>query len=452
MDLTLEHIAQACRGKKLGKNFEKTVQRFSKDTRSLQPGDFYVALQGQHFDGHAFLEEAKDKGAVGALVSSASTSLGDWPRVMVDDTLYALGQVAQAWRNRFSIPIVGITGSNGKTSTKEMLALCLQEKGRVHKTEGNLNNLIGLPLTLLGLEKEDQFCVCEMGMNAFGEIKRLTEIAQPTVGLVTNVGLAHLEGLKTIEGVAQAKGELFAGLESSSWAVVNNDDPRVFVMPTRAQKITYGRKAGSDICVLDVSIRESGMEIKVADPKGKHDFFLPVVGDHHVSNWLATYAVCYLLGISADQAQEGIKKFTAQKMRGEEINLPNSVLIINDAYNANPTSMAASLQSLAQRFPKRRKLAVLGDMFELGENSQMLHEQVGTVAAESQIEELLALGKMASFMVKGFEKKILGKSQAFDSLDELGEVLNKKIRPGDVVLIKGSRGAQMERVISFLSI
>ncbi|MBI4411823.1 MAG: UDP-N-acetylmuramoyl-tripeptide--D-alanyl-D-alanine ligase [Deltaproteobacteria bacterium] len=463
MELTIDEILKATGGTLPTGNLKTIVRSIGTDTRKLKAGDFYAALVGPRFDGHNFVADALAKGASGVLVSRTvgahshevvpPRGCAPLPVVQVPDTQRALGDIAKYWRSRwqrhwrFDIPVVAITGSCGKTTTKDLLSALLSQKGDVLKTEGNLNNLIGLPLTVFGLSKEHRFAVLEMGMNAFGEIARLTEIACPTIGLITNVGHAHLEGVGDIEGVARAKGELFEGLGPSAVAVVNADDPRIAKLPTKARKLTFGRKAKADIQATHVEYDAGKMRVTVRDPSGQRTVFtLPMAGEHHVLNWLAAYAVGFELGVDPRQAQTALDTFKPGAMRGEEIRLKNDIIVVNDAYNANPDSMAAALAVLAKCYPRRRRVAVLGEMWELGDETAALHRWVGKTAGESKIDLLFAYGEHAPDMVQGFPSG----GFAFADMPELCRKLKESLRKEDVVLVKGSRGSQMERVVEFL--
>lgn len=450
MKLTIGDIVKATGGKLSGGKEEIYVEGVCTDTRNIQKGDFYVALKGPYFDGHDFVLEAKKKGAVGALIlKSSNAASNSFSEVFVEDTLKALGDLAHFWRTKFSIPVIAVTGSSGKTTTKDFIAECLKQKGPVLKTEGNLNNLIGLPLSVLRLHENHRYCVLELGMNTIGEIDRLTEICAPTIGLITNVGRAHLEGLGDMEGVAKAKGELFLHLSAESAAVINLDDSFVSKMPTEAKKLTFGFNESADICCVKVVYRENEMEIVLRDPKQEASFSLPIVGAHHVMNWLACYAVCYLLGVTAKEAQESIKNLQLTQMRGEALSLKENIIVINDAYNANPDSMKVAFESFNLRFPEKRKIAILGEMLELGEHASDLHLQVGKEAASQGINILLSFGDHAVDVLKGFLAKDR-EGFAFREMDDLKIKLKEIVKENDVILVKGSRGMKMEQVVDFL--
>lgn len=424
---------------------------FSKDSRTVGPGDLYVALVGKNFDGHAFAGEAVLKGAHGVLVSREVHVSPEAFCIEVADTEKALWDLASAWRDRFKIPVIAVTGSSGKTTTKEMLAACLKQAGSVLKTEGNLNNLIGMPFTVFGLREDHDFAVLEMGMNAFGEITQLARIGRPTVGVITNVGPAHLEGLGSLAGVAKAKGELFLNLDPSATAVVNLDDPLVKDLPTKAKRLTFGHNEKAQVRCLKVEPAGEKTFVTVADPQWTTVFELPFFGDHLVSDWLACYAVCVALGIGPQTAQVGISTFKPGKRRGELLKFSNDVWIIDDCYNANPASMKAALKALRDSFPGRRAVAVLGEMLELGPGAKILHEEVGKEAGVLGIEKLLVCGVYADEVLKGYQAAGHFTGLAFKDTAGLAEELKKVAKKGDVILVKGSRGAHMEDVVSALT-
>lgn len=451
MELSAGDIAKATGGKILQGKATLRFARISTDSRTLKKGDLYIPLRGPKFDGHHFISEAFTKGAAGSLTELVDPQKAGGCLIRVGDTLKALGEIAKAWRERFSIPVVAVTGSSGKTATKEMIAAALSAVGSVCKTRGNLNNLVGLPLSLFEISETHRFGVFEIGMNAFGEIARLTEILQPTVGLITNVGPAHLEGLGDVNGVARAKGELFDGLAPSSTAIVNLDDPFVARLKTKAKRLTFGTKPEADIRLTGVKVQGGKMEVTIADSGEKKNFSLSVVGDHHAKNWLAAYSVCHALGISPEDAQRGLEDFRPGKGRGEILSLDRDLVVMDDTYNANPDSMKAALSAFTQLFPRRRRIAILGQMLELGEGAPFWHEETGKIASQAGIELLIAFGGGADSMVEGFRREKKGSGAvAFADMAALTSQLSTLLKEGDALLIKGSRGTAMERVIEFL--
>ena len=453
MDFSVADIVAATKGKLLQGLADLKFTRVSTDSRSLKKGDFYIPLKGPKFDGHDFISDAFSKGAGGCLTAREweAERVKESCVIRVEDTLKALGEMASAWRKRFEIPIVAVTGSSGKTATKEMIAAALSAAGPVCKTRGNLNNLVGLPLSLFETDATHCFGVFEIGMNAFGEISRLTEILQPTIGLITNVGPAHLEGVGDLEGVARAKGELFVGLSRSATALINLDDPLVASLPTRGKRLTFGTSPQAAIRSLGVKFQGGKMEVTIADPGGKNEFTLSVAGEHHAKNWLAAYAVCYAAGVSPDEAQRGIESFKLEKGRGEILTFNRDLVVMDDSYNANPDSMKAAFSTFAIHFPRRRRVGILGEMLELGTKPPYWHEETGKTAADSGLELLIAFGDHADDMVRGYRsRKKSAPAVAFPEMTQLTENLPRLLKDGDALLIKGSRGTAMERVIEFL--
>jgi UDP-N-acetylmuramoyl-tripeptide--D-alanyl-D-alanine ligase len=446
--LTITDILNATKGTLLSGDASGAIRRVSTDTRTIGAGDLYVALSGPTFDGHNFVSEAFSKGAAGVLVTKP-VAQASGPVIQVTDTLFALGEIARSWRDRFSVPVVGVTGSAGKTTTKDMLTAALSASGAVSATKGNLNNLIGLPRTILELNESHKHAVWEMGMNAFGEIARLTEIARPDVGLITNVGRAHLEGLGSIEGIAKAKGEMFLGLGNDACAVVNADDPHIVKLPTKARKITFGFAPGSDVFGSDLIMGEGGMTLVVTISGQEYLDRFPFIGEHFARNWLAVCAVAKALNVPQDVIREGIKNFAPGKMRGETTTLPSGATLVNDAYNANPESMKASFGAFEQRFPDKRRIVILGEMFELGDSAAALHHEVGRDAALEGMDLLFAVGGHASDYASGFEAAGK-KARVFASKSELAKHVKSLLAANDAILVKGSRGSKMEEVADLL--
>lgn len=449
MQLTKSEILKATKGQLFGRDCENVVMNsLSTDTRKIKPSDWYLALRGPNFDGHYFVHEAVSKGAAGVIISAGDADMPDSICVLrVGDTLKALGDLAHEWRKKIKVPLIGLTGSSGKTSTKEMIATCLgEQKRKIFKTEGNLNNLIGVPQTLFSFPEKSDACIVEMGMNAFGEIKRLTEIADPDIALITNVGRAHLEGVGgTIEGVQKAKGELFATVRNNATCLVNLDDALVAAIPVKSSRLTYGFHPQAEIRCEGFEIKDDGMKVLTKTPDGKFDFFLPIVGKHHITNFLASLAIAYLLKYPFAEIAENVKNLRPAKMRGEEIMVKNEVVVINDVYNANPDSTLASIKMMTLKYPERRKVAILGDMLELGEKSEELHRELGQKAKENFVDQIVGIGTLSKSTVEGF-----GSGLHVASADELKGKIGQLIKPRDVVLVKGSRGSRMETVVEML--
>lgn len=456
MRLTIADVVAATGARKAGPVDDAIAfEAVSTDSRRDVGGALFVALRGERFDGHDFVPRALQENAVAVLVERV-VEVPEFDsgarQLVVPDTVRALGDLAAHVRRRLPMRIIGITGSNGKTTTKEMVAaICVAACGsreKVLKTEGNLNNLIGLPLTLLKAVGNEEVGVLEMGMNQPGEIARMTEIARPDVAVVTNVGRAHLERLGSLAGVAAAKGELYAGLPNESVIAVNLEDEwvRRIAEPFRGRHVTFGN--GGD--VRAESVRDNGLdgvEFELVLASDRRDVRLPHVGAHNVSNALAAAAVTYAMGFSIDAIAAGLAEPPVAAMRMQVHRLESGVTVINDAYNANPDSTEAALRA-TRRLPGR-SVVVLGDMWELGDGSGGAHREVGARAAALGIDELFAVGTHAEETCAGARSAGMELSQthAFASVDALADALLTARRPGDVVLVKGSRGMRMEEVV-----
>ncbi len=442
-----------------------TTFEVNTDSRTVRPGCVFFALSGPRFDGHDFMTavlEQPGTGVVGRLerVSALPPHVRAGHLVVgVADPLEALGDAAHYVRRRLDVPVVGLTGSMGKTTTKEMIARILEQTGPGLATRGNLNNLVGLPLMLLQAEPGHRWLVLEMGMNAPGEIARLQTIARPTVRLITNVAAAHTEGVGGIEGVARAKGELFTGARPGDTVVINLDDPRVAGLPVPAgvRRVTFGAAEGADVRLIHVRGRRDGTsDVLLALPDTTVEAHLPLVGVHQPRNALAAAAVAVALDVPAVAVVAGLSRLRALPMRMEPVPLPSGVLAINDAYNANPGSMEAALRTLVALRDGRsggRACAILGDMLELGEDAQAAHRGVGAEAARVGVDRLFTFGELGRAIARGAVAAGLepGRVAAFEDRGELVRAIGHWVRPGDVLLFKGSRGMQMERVLEALA-
>jgi UDP-N-acetylmuramoyl-tripeptide--D-alanyl-D-alanine ligase len=442
------HLSEAAR--MLGVPFDGAdaeVLRVSTDSRAIQPGDLFIALRGEKFDGGAFAAQALRQGAVGVVLDHQHAS-DIAPALRVDDTRLALGKLAAAWRARFTLPLVAITGSNGKTTVKEMLAAILRvEAGAdaaVLNTEGNLNNDIGLPLMLLRLRDTHQFAVLEMGMNHAGEIDYLTRLAQPDVAVVINALTAHIGFLGSVEAIARAKGEIFAGLSASGIAVFNADDPHAELWREQnAQRpvVDFGLVAPSKVRG-HFEQTSFGSALTIVLPNGTLEVTLQVPGEHNVMNALAAAAAACALDIGHGSIVAGLSGFTGVKGRLQRKPALHGSIFIDDTYNANPDSVKAALAVLAQQ-PGTR-LLVLGDMGELGQDAAAMHAQIGLAARAAGVDRLLALGDLTKETVGAFGAGAMH----FERIQELLAELENALTPDTTVLVKGSRFMQMERVVN----
>jgi UDP-N-acetylmuramoyl-tripeptide--D-alanyl-D-alanine ligase len=371
--------------------------------------------------------------------------------IAVKDALHALGDIARERRRKFGTPVVALTGSNGKTTTKEMISACLETTFPVLKTKGNLNNLIGLPLTLLNLTEQERIVVLEMGMNVPGEIRRLTEIAEPDVGLITNIEKVHLEGMGSLERVREEKGELFRRMRQDGTILVNQDDPRVMDLASefRGQKITFGIDHPAEVMAKEIRLKGVGGTSFTLMMEGvTMEITLPFLGGHFVPNALSAIASASLFGIELEKVKEALEHLSPSPMRMEVLRPKEGVTLINDAYNANPRSMELALEILSEMKGKGRAIAVLGDMLELGDFSVEAHQHIGQRVEELSIDFLLALGEEAPVLVESAMRHGLDseKARIVESHREAISILKKMVRDGDWILVKGSRRMGMEKI------
>jgi len=417
----------------------------STDTRQVRTGELFVALQGENFDAHDFIQQAVDAGAVAVVVSRPVEI--NLPSLLVDDTRLALGHLASAWRDQFSLPVVAVTGSNGKTTVKEMIASILSVSGKPLVTKGNFNNDIGVPLTLFNIDNRHTHAVIEMGANHVGEIAYLAAMAKPNIGVVTNAMSAHLEGFGSLDGVAQGKGEMFAQLGETATAIVNADDHYAEQWRQRAvpaNVIEFGLNESANIRATKIKFNPIDWctQFSLQTPDGEIEINLPLAGQHNVMNALAASAACLALSIPLKDVQTGLAKMQCVGGRLVAAVSPQGATIIDDTYNANPSSLQAGLEVLAMMPGKR--ILVLGDMAELGEDSTALHSQVAALAREHDVQYLFALGEQSASAVEEFGNG----GMHFANHDELAESLRTELDEHSVVLIKGSRRMQMERIVN----
>ncbi len=450
MTRTLAAFAHACGGRLAGE--DRPFSGVSSDTRTLLTGELFVALRGERFDGNEFVRAALAAGAAGALVSREQPLA--LAQIVVPDTLVALQRAAHAWREAWSIPVVGVAGSNGKTTTKEMTAAILGQAGGCLATRGSLNNHIGVPLTLLRLQASDRFAVIEIGANHPGEVAALVGIARPTVGLITNAGAEHLEGFGSLEGVARAEGEMVEGLRPEDTAVLNADDAFVALWRsmTRAQIVTFGVGAHADFRATDIDSTLTGegflTRFTLICPLGTVAIELHLGGRHNVGNALAAAAAAAHAGASLDHIAAGLASVRPVSGRLQPKRAACGAWILDDSYNANPSSVRAGLEVLGP--PSGRKWLVLGDMAELGAFAPEAHAEIGVLARQHGFERLYAIGSLAALAVERFG---VG-AQWFADAQALSEALLAALasEAADVlVLVKGSRINRLERVVAALT-
>lgn len=461
MILTIEEVLKATGGKLLQGGRSAFFKGISTDSRTVMEGELFIALKGARFDGHHFAKEVLEKKAWGVVIEEDKAGEIRWNGyrsravIAVKDTLSALGDLAHDWRRKYRTPVVALTGSNGKTTTKEMIAACLETTFPVLKTKGNLNNLIGLPLTLLTLTEKERIVVLEMGMNVPGEIRRLTEIAEPDIGLITNIQKVHLEGLGNLERIKEEKGDLFRRMRRDGTILVNQDDPQVIDLARHhlGQKITFGIEHPAEVMAKEIRLRGAeGTSFTLILEGEMMEIHLRLLGRHFVPNALSAVAVACLFGVEVRQAKEALEHFQPFPMRMEIIPLKGEKTLINDAYNANPNSMELALETLVEAKGKGRAFAVLGDMLELGGFTREAHEQLGEKVSQLSIDFLVAMGEEAPVVVgsairHGFP---IEKASVVESHSEAISRLRSMMQEGDWVLVKGSRRMAMEKIVEGL--
>jgi UDP-N-acetylmuramoyl-tripeptide--D-alanyl-D-alanine ligase len=448
--MLLSKAAQVLGGELVGKDVEFSA--VATDSRAIRAGDLFVALHGDKFDGSQFVSLAAEKGAVAALVNAGSYhgEAMPCPIVLVKDTRLALGRLSGYWREQFSIPVVGITGSNGKTTVKEMLTAILREaagsEDAVLATQGNFNNDIGMPLTLLRLRKQHQYAVIEMGMNHADEIDYLTRLARPDVAIINNAGSAHIANLGSLEAIAQAKSEIFAGLTKDGVAIINADEhfaPMWRVLAGSHTIIEFAVEARAAIKGF-TQVADYIQQIDVQTPLGNFAAELHVPGLHNVRNALAATAAAIALKVSPAVIAAGLEKFSGVAGRLQRRPALHGAMVIDDSYNANPASLRAAIEVLVQ--VPGKKILVLGDMGELGIEAARMHAEMGAEARELGVNKLFALGELSSYAVKEFGAG----AQHFGCIEDLLEALKAVLGKDCTVLVKGSRFMKMERVVQYL--
>jgi len=449
--IKVEEIARATGGEVRGA-VAKIVNGVSTDSRKINANDLFFALKGPNFDGHAFVREVFAKGAVAAVVEDTK-GLGELPAsaviVVVKDTLKALGALAAYYRRLHKIPVVAVTGSAGKTTTKEMIAAILSRSRSVLKTEGNKNNLIGLPLTLFRLDERHEAAVVELGISEDWEMERLVAICSPDVAVITNIGRGHLKTLGSLEGVAKAKGPLFTLLPGHGVRAVNLDDPWVVKIAGAGEAVTYSMKEKADVMVEGYEAKDGFAGTSVLyNVRGKRlEVSFSTPGIANVINGAAAIAATLSLGAPLADMAAGLEAYVPVKGRMCVLHLAG-ITVLDDTYNANPESMASALKTLS--VARGRKIAVLGDMLELGEASDREHMAIGALAAESGVEALIAIGASSGKMADGAAGAGLERASGFTSKKEALASLRAILREGDTVLVKGSRGVALEEIIEGL--
>ena len=451
--MKVKEILKVTKGKMLFGNEELEVENFSKDTRTIQKGDIYIGIKGEKFDGSNFWNQALDAGATAVIISNIQISKEEKEKykdktiIQVEDTFEALYEIAKYKRSLYNIPVIAVTGSVGKTSTKDIIASVVSQKYKTLKTEGNNNNNIGLPLTILKL-KDHEALVVEMGMNHFGEISLLTNIAKPTLAVITNIGTSHIGNLGSRENILKAKLEILEGMKIPR-VIINNDNDLLHKWyEENKEKIeihTYGINNSSDVIAEKIELGEEKSKFVVKTSSEKVNIDVPVGGEHFVYNALCGFMVGKVLGLTAKEIQNGISKFELTKKRMDIRVLKNGATLINDSYNASYESMKASLKYFSSR-TDLRKIAVLGDMLELGDFSKELHEKVGEEVANDNIDVLICRGEFAKNIISKANKNKKTQCILLQNNEEILSKLQEILKEGDGVLIKASNGMKFYEI------
>ena len=453
-DLSIKNILEVTKGKLLVGNEEYVCMSYSKDTRTIKNGDCYIGIKGENFDGNLFWEKALENGASTVIVQNVEIEdkkLKKWADkniIKVEDTLEALYNLARYKRSLYNIPVIAITGSVGKTSTKDIVANVVSKKYKTLKTEGNNNNNIGLPFTILRLQDEEVL-VLEMGMNHFGEISLLASIAKPNICIITNIGTSHIGNLGSRENILKAKLEILEGSKKKA-VIINNDNDLLHKWYEENKEKynikTYGIKEKSDVMAKNIMLKEQSSKFMCKINEKEKEIIVPVGGEHFVLNALCAITVGEVLEIEDNKIKEGIESFELTKKRMDIIDLENGVKIVNDAYNASLESMKAALKVLSE-FKEKRKIAVLGDMFELGEFAEKLHKEVGKEVIKNNIDILIACGENAKYIAKVAKEK-MNKEEVYylENKEEIKSLLEKIVKNNDVILFKASNGMQFYKI------
>ncbi|MGD7055154.1 UDP-N-acetylmuramoyl-tripeptide--D-alanyl-D-alanine ligase [Sutcliffiella horikoshii] len=445
---TLKQIQEMAQGQPISSEYSAiVVEGVSKDTREDMSGKLYIPIIGENFNGHAFVRDAiEKKGAVASFWQKDQPEPPtDLNLIVVDDTIEALQHLASSYRNQIGMKVVGITGSNGKTTTKDMVTSVLETTFRVHKTAGNYNNHIGLPLTILSMKEDTEVAVLEMGMSGRGEIELLSSIAKPDAAVITNIGESHMQDLGSREGIAEAKLEIAAGLKQDGKLIINGDEPLLTDrVGGKTNVIPFGLKANNDYQAKDIMLKGIGTHFIIEET----EYFIPVLGAHNVTNALAAIIVGELFGVSEENRKKGLEQLVITGMRNEVVETSGGWTVINDAYNASPTSMRAALDLLGSLNGYGKKIAVLGDMLELGDMEKSFHHEIGQYVKEKNVDYVFTFGALGMEIAKGAQE-VMEPSHVkpFMNKQELTRELLPLLENGDVVMVKGSRGMKLEEVI-----
>lgn len=447
--MKINEILKITGGKLLtgGRGVDIDLSKVSTDSRAIIPGEFFIGVSGPNYCGSLFAKDAFKKGAIGAMVERAGLSVECAGKILitVKDAVKAMQDIASAHRAKFSIPVICVTGSNGKTTVKEMIAEVLSSEYRVLKNEGTKNNHIGVPQTLLKLKKDYQICVLELGTNHSGEIKELSRITRPTIAVITNIGPSHLEYFVDLDGVCREKMHILDALKAGAAALINGDDPMLAkIRPGRFKLLRYGFGSSNDFRATDVSAAGFRLKFRV---NGQEEYSLKLLGAHNIHNSLAAIAVARRFNVNVCAVRKALLNFKPAFMRLDPLRV-NGIYLINDSYNSNPASMAAALEAISA-YSARAKWIVSGDMLELGKGAARFHRIAGELIAGSCATGLLTFGKLSRHTLSGASARGMDRKNLWHCAthDEIADTLKRIARSGDIVLIKGSRAMKMEKVI-----
>ncbi|OAS13640.1 UDP-N-acetylmuramoyl-tripeptide--D-alanyl-D-alanine ligase [Paenibacillus oryzisoli] len=456
---TLGQIATMLRSEVSGVHGDILIKGVSTDTRSIQAGSLFIPLIGENFDGHQYAQDAYQKGAA-AILWQADHGLvpSDIPCIQVEDTLEALQGLAKAYRKELPVRIIGITGSNGKTTTKDLVAAVLGSTYQVHKTKGNLNNHIGLPLTLLLLEETTEFAVVEMGMSGRGEIALLSEIAEPEAAIITMIGESHMLQLGSRDEIARAKAEIVTGMPAHGLIIYNGDEPLIeqalgeLKLPEGLRRIRFGQDHDNDRYPTAIRMDADGAYFTINSSEYE-ELFIPLLGTHNVVNTLAAIAVGEAFGVTPSAVAAGLRALQMTSMRIEKLTAASGLTVLNDAYNASPASMRAAIALTEQLSGFGRKFLVLGDMLELGEHEEQFHRGIGAMLSPERVDYVFTFGRLGRFIADEAVKQFpQAQVRAYDDKAQLAEELAALASAEDLVLVKGSRGMRLEQVVQSLLI
>jgi UDP-N-acetylmuramoyl-tripeptide--D-alanyl-D-alanine ligase len=451
MKLYLEDIVKAIDGRCLNQGGfgNNIIRHICTNSKAIEPQSLFIPLKGNKFDGHDYIKEVFDKGSIAVLTEREEIQDERLYTIYVKDTRKALLDLGKYYRSLFDIPVIAITGSVGKTSTKDLVAAVLSSKYNVHKTQGNYNNDIGVPLTLFELDENHEAAVIEMGMNHFGEIRTLTMTAMPDIAIITNIGTSHIENLGSREGILQAKLEILDGLDKKGVLILNSDNDMLSKASNiEVKTVKYGMNHHALYRAENITIHLDKLQADIITPNDSYNIEIPTLGEHMILNALAAIAVADHLGLTKEQIQQGLKTYVPGKMRMNIKNFSNGIVVIDDTYNASLESMKAAVKTLESYHSHGKKIAILGDILETGDYAKMLHEQVGAFVASTKIQMLCAVGEQAKHIYNGCKNIPSNiKIQYYETKEACIDNMSGFLTNGDTVLVKASRGMQFEKIV-----